>query len=689
MEYVKIKCADGVTRKEKIYNVDDFPYFEVLTKTNVIRAKKNGCIIAKPATFDIETTNIKSGERPFAFMYLWQFCIEHYVVFGRRWEEFLLFMDRLRNELFISECRKLVVYVHNLSFEFQFLQSFLQIEKSFCLDKHRIVKFETFDGSMEFRDSYILSNMTLQKFCENSEGVKYSKLDGGIFDYSKIRTPETELLNYEKAYAYCDVRGLLECLECKLKEDTLLTIPMTSTGYVRRDFRNSMKQNPKNREMFLNTRLNSEQFNLLHDAFRGGDTHANLIHVNQDLKKIYSRDISSSYPFQMMVRKYPMGKFTKVSFKWFMKHQKMLDDYAFCCRIYLKNFRYIGNTGNPYIPVSKLKMRENIVNDNGRALSGSGMIAVTDIDFKIIINEYEYEEMKISDIYISKYGYLPDEFKSVLMGYFGKKTKLKGVDGFEYEYGKSKNSLNAGYGMTVTNPTKETIEYLIMDGEGIYKPEVINTDDLTQFLLDEFYKKRSSFLPYQWGVWVTCHARKQLRDMMIKLGDDYVYCDTDSLKFYDRKNDLLFEDVNKSLEKLAKDFGAFAEDRKGKIVYMGLWDSEGYYQKFKTLGAKKYVVKKKGKIETTIAGVSKKCGRKHFEKRGMQNFKVGEVINESGHLVAYYNDEIKPHYINIDGCKILTGANVALLDGSYTIGVTAEYLDLFERALRNEEYILL
>ena len=63
-------------------------------------------------------------------------------------------------------------------------------------------------------------------------------------------------------------------IEGDRKHDNLAMMPMTSTGFVRRDFRAAMNRNRRNREMFLNTRLTPELYQMLKKAFRGGDTHA-------------------------------------------------------------------------------------------------------------------------------------------------------------------------------------------------------------------------------------------------------------------------------------------------------------------------------------------------------------------------------------------------------------------------------
>lgn len=673
---IRVDTTEG-TKTEKVYGIHDFPY-ERFSHANVsLKTGKNPVIYLElSAAFDIETTNITEGvERPYAFMYHWQFCIEKSVVFGRRWEEFTEFLRRLHDALYLASNRRLVVFIHNAAFEFQFMRRFLNIEGGFYKAERKPLKVVI--NGFEFRDSYALSNMSLSKFCENTKGVTHYKLID-TYDYRKLRTPATHLTEEEMAYCYNDVRGLCECITEYRKHDKLAKMPMTSTGFVRRDFRQAMKK--KNlRQHFENTRLTADLYNFCKAAFRGGDTHANIYWVGDVAENINSYDISSSYPFQMMVRKYPMGKFFRVNPD---RLKEYLDGgrYALLIHAVFQGIRYTGTCGNPYISIAKCKHKQNVINDNGRVLAADYIDTyITDIDYNIIEHDYRYEHIYIESVYASYYAPLPNEFKDTLMEYFRGKTKLKGDPDHEYEYMKSKNKLNSAYGMTVTDIAKPVWRY----ENGEYIPDEIPLEER----LDKFYKSRNSFLPYQWGVWVTCWARLQLREMLWKVGADVIYCDTDSIK-YAGDHSAEFEEKNKELQKLADAVGAFADDRNGRKVYMGLWDHDAEYSKFCTLGAKKYCYQYKGddSIYSTIAGVSKKAGKEFFTCHGFQAFKNGTVIKDSGHLVAYYNDDEK-HVITVDGCTFTTGANTALVDGDYTIGQTAEYLDLLEKALANESLL--
>lgn len=624
--------------------------------------------------------------RPFSFMYHWQFCMGKFVLFGRTWAEFQKLLRTLSDRLYLSDERRLVIYCHNLSFEFEHFRKFVYVRSGFFKDERKPL-YVLVSGGIEFRDSLALSNMSLAKFCEN-EGAKHYKLVD-TYDYSKIRTQVTELTEEEKAYCYNDVAGLAECIASRMKENTLANIPLTSTGYVRRDFRNAVRKNPDNRQAFLSSRLDEHLYEMMRYAFRGGDTHANPALTNQVLHNVHSFDIASSYPYAMVMGDFPIGAFFRITNKNFMSG-KTRAEYCHILKICIEHPRYIGKCGIPYISISKIENKVEIddrIADNGRLMATRAgvriMLTVTDIDFDIIRSEYEYDNLFISDVWASKKGKLNAEFRSQVLEYFRKKTELKNDDAHVYEYNKSKNRINSAYGMMVMRLDHDVIKYDQQSGE--YVIETMPMQDA----LDKYYKSRNNFLSYQHGVWVTAIARARLRKMLNIVGQDVVYCDTDSVKFLNDRHIAEFEKENERLIKEARDAGAWATDRNGVDHYLGVWEYEGVYEEFKTLGAKKYIVRKNGQYYSTIAGVSKKAGHEFFNAHGIDAFKNGTVIDNSGHLVAYYNDD-DIHEITIDGCRMITASNIALIDDTYTIGLTGEYLEVLRRALDNSsdmEYI--
>ena len=142
--------------------------------------------------------------------------------------------------------------------------------------------------SFEFRCSYIQTNLSLSALCKQT-GVQ-QKLSGQKFNYDKIRFPWTKLTPFEEEYTTVDVQSLVEAMKYRVQRggDTLQTVPLTSTGYVRRECKEALK------DQYLDIREmkpGEKEYRLLRKAFRGGNTHANRYFVNQIIDDVYSYDM--------------------------------------------------------------------------------------------------------------------------------------------------------------------------------------------------------------------------------------------------------------------------------------------------------------------------------------------------------------------------------------------------------------
>lgn len=662
------------------YKWNEFP-FEILKK-DIVKSGKHKMYQRKPMTFDIETSKIPiDNEGHFeAFMYVWQICIEGNVVFGRRWEELQEFMEKVVNAYKLSEEERIVVYVHNLSFEFQFIQDYFNFTDVFAMASRSILTAKT--AHLEFRCSYKLSNMSLAKFIENTPNtLHYKGIDD--LDYSTVRTPDTPLNEVELGYCFNDVKGLYECVMELLKDDNIATIPLTSTGYVRRDCRIAMGRNKKNRQMFLRSRLSLLQYKLLRECFRGGNTAGDRYLTNLILKNVGSYDLSSSYPFQMIARDYPLGKWNYGVIRNIATLEEYNNKYCTIARYTFKNIRLKEEKPIPYIPQSKcLALGDDREIYNGRILHADFLtISMTNIDYDIVKEQYEYDEIAVEEFHYSRKGLLPKELRDTIMYYFEKKSKLKGDEEHYYEYMKSKNKLNSIYGMTVTNILNTEIEY--HDGE--YTEKKMNEDEM-QDALDKYYKNHRSFLNYSWGVFVTAYARRELEDGLNIAGLDTIYCDTDSVK-YIGDHDREFEAYNERLNRECLEKGVINYvEVNGKRFYMGIFDKEHGYDEFITLGAKKYAFLQNGKLGITVSGLSKKKGAEELEKKGgLRRFQRNEVFYNSGRTIAQYNSA-EVHDITVDGCTFSTASNLAIVDTTYTLGISDTMLDIIERLQGDYDY---
>ena len=109
-------------------------------------SKKKPATYEVVASFDIETTSYSSNGEDMAFMYIWQFSIENYVIYGRNWEEYFNFLDKLQEVGGVSSQQNLIIWVHNLSFEFQFIRKMVEWKKVFATDERKVVYGVTKQG---------------------------------------------------------------------------------------------------------------------------------------------------------------------------------------------------------------------------------------------------------------------------------------------------------------------------------------------------------------------------------------------------------------------------------------------------------------------------------------------------------------------------------------------------------------
>lgn len=629
------------------------------------RKKKSRSYLKCVCAFDIEASRLPDIEQ--SVMYIWQLQIEDTTIIGRYWHEFFGILEDIAKQ--IRGKHWLILFVHNLSYEFQFLKGLYRFEPDevFCMDSRRILKCDMFD-CIEFRCSYLLSNMSLAQFLKRMQ-VEDQK--GTDFDYAKIRYPWTPLSEEEMLYCVNDVRGLVEAIHRLMARDgdTLASLPMTSTGYVRRDMKKSMRYG-YNAKQLKEMLPGVEVYQILREAFRGGNTMANRYYADEIVEDVDSYDKVSSYPSSLLTERYPMTPFRKeqASVSHFRKLLKN-GNFAMIGRFEFYGIRLKDRLiGCPYIPKDKCRDLIGFTNSNGRILNADHLeISLTDIDFRIILSMYDWEGMKIRDLWSSKYHMLPLAFRNVVMEYYRIKTELKGVpeDSEEFQfYQKNKEKLNATYGMCVEDPAKDMMVFL--------HGEYVREDKPLSELLAK--NNRKAFLCYQWGVFCTAHSRKALQDgidLCGKYSEDFVYTDTDSVKSI---NSVDFSGLNRELEKKALRCRAYAADQNGEVHYMGVWEKEGHYPRFKTLGAKKYAYEdESGKLHITIAGVNKRLGAK--EMGSLENFREGFIFNDAGGTESIFNDDVD-YTIEREGRALRITDNIVIRDSSYTLGITDEYRDV-------------
>ena len=644
---------------------------------------KNKKYVSDFITMDIETSTINRGtDNALAFTYSIAVYGADKCFLFRKWKDYLEFISRLTGALGLSYNVRLVCYVHNLPYEFQFMRDFMHISEVFATQKRKVVK--CFSEGIEYRCSYKLTNMGLARFTASIPDLKHGKLSGEEFDYSKLRTPSTYLSPMELAYIYNDVAGLYEALDYTLAHDvyTLATIPLTSTGFVRNDLRKAMQSNPENRKLFLASALDQRLYGMLRAARRGGNTHCVPTYSNMELEDLISMDMSSAYPAVMVQTKFPMTPFYPVP----VNRRENFEEYVYsgkwACVLDVTFYNISINTLDtiPYIPKAHCTQLVNITGDNGRVLNAECLsMVITDIDYKIIKETYSWVSMTCRDCFVSKYDYLPMELRHAILDMYKKKTTLK--DGDPYYYMKIKNKFNAYFGCMLTDICQDEVVF----HEHNCEPFTLEKSADYQTQLDNYYKSRTSFLSYQHGVWVTARCRERLQRAIMGLATEMVYCDTDSAKFFDTPvNRRLFETLNDEIHRDILDCGLNCTvEYKGRKYTLGLWDNDGYYPRFKSMGAKKYCYyDEDGIFHITVAGLSKSKAKDYLLSiGGMDAFTAGTIVPKafSGRTTAKYNDWEGVRVLTLDtGERIWVGSNMVIENTTYQFTLAEDYENLLE-----------
>ena len=353
-----------------------------------------------PASFDIETSSFynEAGEKR-ACMYIWQMGFNGTVIYGRTWEEWFKCLDQLVDYLALNESRRLIIYVHNLGYEFQFIRKYFDWDKVFAIKQRRPVY--ALCRGLEFRCSLFLSNYSLDYIGKNLL-YKYpvKKLVGNL-DYSKIRHSKTPLTEQELAYCINDVKVVMSYIQEKIEQDGDITkIPLTNTGYVRNYCRKEcfFEDIPEDDEegrkrVLMNYRAimkslqisTKEEYDQMQRAFMGGFTHASALYSGKTLYDVGSADLTSSYPYAMVAQYYPMtkGEFIgKVenndSFNYFLNKYCCLFDAEFI------NLKPKEEYENP-LSYSRCKITGKYIVNNGRVVSADKIITtLTELDFDTV-----------------------------------------------------------------------------------------------------------------------------------------------------------------------------------------------------------------------------------------------------------------------------------------------------------------
>lgn len=648
----------------KDYDYDNLSRIRSLRKQGSKQGTYNNCFIG----LDTETSKkpVSADNHIVAFSIAIRADHENIAcLYGNNPEQMIECINLIRNKL---EGHDIYIWIHNAAYDWVFIRKFFmnaygEPVKQLNTKAHYPICIE-FENGIILKDSLILSACNLDKWATNMD-VEHKKAVGK-WEYDKLRNQDEVYTADEVEYIENDVLALVECLDktAIILNKFPFAMPYTNTGIVRHECKLIGEENNAH-DQFLRIAPDFQQLDKLMYLFHGGYTHGNRYFYNTIItSKVVCYDFVSSYPFCMLAYKYPMSRFQPICDLSLSQILKVMDKYAFMFKLIMIKPELKDRLHNP-MPVLQFSKCTKVINpelDNGRILSADYVeIYITEQDAYIINEQYEFTKHICTDIEYSFKDYLPRWFTDYIFSLFVKKSELKGKD--KVNYGIAKAKLNSCYGMCVQKPLKDDIveEYGTGDFDIEFK---FNEENYEKYL-----KRRSSILPYQWGVWVTAYALRNLFTLGKCIDYDnygeWLYSDTDSIYGYNWNIDKINAYNDRCKEMLiVNGYGAAVVD--GKEYWLGIATEDKVCKEFIYQGAKRYAYRdnEDNKLHITVAGVPKDGVRSLHDHIGnfIKGFCFDGITSGKKQLTYNFVDDIY-----IDRWGNITGDSIDLSPCDYIL----------------------
>lgn len=684
----------------KIVYFKNFDYMCLFNGDFIRRSNAGHMLHVYEKIITVDTETFVFDKKDIGYITDWTITIENECcIYGNHVSDLINTIDRIVDTLHADKDHLVRFYVHNFPYDYMFMrnhmiQKWSEPDRSLASKTHRYIFMSWTSFGIEFRDSEILTQRSLERLCQDMGTTEKAV---GTWDYKKFRTPDSERTETEIKYVCLDTISLCKALRKYISDRgyTVANVPLTNTGFIRNRARAESRKDKKWRNHFLSMQLDLRQYKQLLDAYHGGYTHANRYYINKIItKSMHCYDFASSYPSVICYKKYPMSNFIYTDALNLQDILELKEDYAFCGYLRLTNVHLKKECPMPPMAFHKAKVcvfpeadarsqkslyADNL--DNGKIVNAEIVIyPFTDPDLETILKSYDYDSADVASVMRAKKDYLPQWLINYVMTLYFNKSTLKHSDPVLYSI--SKGELNGIYGMMVQRIIQQICEEDF--DTATWTSDI--PEEKEQEILDKFYKSRNSFLPFQWGCWVTAYAQENL----FKLGaccKKWMYSDTDSVKGYDWDM-VKLKAYNDEIIKISIERGVGLVEYKGEQFRLGIADFDGEYSEFITHGSKRYCYRDAEGLHITVAGVPK--DGVYCLDDDIINFRKGFIFHNSklfrenfkkAHPDKVPKWKLKTEYlINTDiknmtlyGSKIEYGCGIRLSDTEYELDHTIPY----------------
>ena len=580
--------------------------------------------------------------------YLWTFYFDstNETIYGRTFEDLICFLEDMKVKMKFSNGKNkhyLVIIVEDLFTFFGNTKKVLPyVSEPFVAKSGSDILLATLMDVYQIHSYKAYFETDLKDDMEHEHGIALPEIQTDLLS-AAVELSQEEIDNSENRVIYM---ASIFRQELDLKYQGIVNqLPLTKTSRVKhlfyleeRKMSNRAACNLGAMIMKLNP-ITSEHgreyvLPLLFKAFFGGCVWYEQGIPDKAFDDVMSVDASSAYVARMVLNKYPMGKFIDLPQP---ESYKDLFDKPYNRYAMLITFEAQGVELKPDgLPVLPSALRNHYVDtsskeqleaqiersSNVRVYKNSYLhMTLTDVDFKLFLENYNIKRIKINHLLGSLYGYLPDYVMKVIIRLYASKADAKqkkneleklGVLTLatELEYNRIKSELARLYGIFTKRPV---MERYIFDTEK-KEPKVID---------HEYIQPTAKFSPvlYQWGVWTTALVRKEISDLRRRLlaasKDRKVKVlsgDTDNINYTGDAIDIIsnYNDIVKSqIEKRAEALGISPELLKdlGSLTIKK-------YKKYKLTGLKQYCYIRESEsgdiFEYKVGGMNADC--QYFNK---------------------------------------------------------------------------
>lgn len=584
-----------------------------------------------PVSWDIET----STDGNHSWLYAFGFSFDGKAYLGRTWEDFEKTLQKLMT--IVPDRGVVTIFVHNLGYEYFFMKHRFIIKNAFFKSSKKPILVElggSYDGII-LKDSYQISGYSLREWAEIS-GFKIQK---GDLDYSIVRTPETILTAPEMSYIERDVliidegiRKLVQVLPYEKK--VIGSIPLTKTQLVKTEMLHGCMASYHYKKVCRDSQFDVETLEFMKRCFRGGSIGASC--PCQIMNNMTRYDISSQYPFELLTRKYPLGRYDTVENPT-PRDLKNLLEYD---HLFIIEFQVFNLKRKPGFP--KFLQSERAQH-----------FYMTSIDFRIFRFIYDFEIVRINRItFWWNSDLVFPQIRNFILRKYKTKTKLKGIPGREWEYEHEKSNLNTVAGLVSTFPIRDC--YTVSG-------EKISMDPEQQ--LEEYYNGMAR-LPYSIGLFMVSYARASLWNAIQRIGPySTVYFDTDCVDVIGECDDIIEELNQKRLEILKKigynEDDISPEDSYGQHHTIGFFEKKWTGARFCAIAPKCYAAEIPGTgLKAVVGGCS--TDRKLEHVKSLEQFESDDLLIPGGLKASEYKNE--PFEIEVNGVKVSEKSYVNIHD---------------------------